>query len=755
MALQRVGSAFELFSKRGYLDGNNRTFVGEVLSNTALADGRFLLTWKADLDVLNVPLSYHSDIVARIYNADGTVSSGGFTLHAPSNGWESKPVIAQLANGNIIATWTSWNEAQRSTYQIAAIFDSNGSRIKADFQLYSRATFVGDVTDIEALANGGFIATMQGRTYGQSGVAVKYQMFDANGVAISALLDAPEIADVKQYGGSIEQLSDGRIVIAWNDRSMLDGDTSGYAVKARIYTANGTAAGADFIVNTTFQGDQLGVKVLALSNGGFAVTFVERAIGSNDGSALLKFRVYDNNGNAITAEKTISQTKNGSLTLALKDGRFIAVYGDDPDGDQNADIYATVYNADGSVSVSEFIVNTGRDVLGSGEIPRSVVQLANGNVLITWSDGSSERAQIFSLASTGGTAGNDVFSGTATADVYDGKGGDDWLYGNAGNDTLSGGDGNDNLTGGPGADALDGGAGFDYARYDYATSAVSAALYNPAVNNGEAAGDSYTSIEGLTGSAYADYLYGNAASNYIFGNAGNDWIDGMGGTDYLYGGAGNDNLVSRAGAQSFDGGAGFDFVRYDYAKWGVSAALYNPLVNNGEAAGDTYVSIEGLTGSAYGDYLYGNAVANYIYGYGGNDWLDGQAGKDYLFGGVGNDTIKGGLGKDVLDGGAGADRFFYSSTSEGGDSIVAFDTADVFAFKASAFGGLALGALAARRFWSNTTGRAHDADDRFIYNTTDDTLWYDSNGNAAGGTIVKIADLTNDFALTASDIVIV
>ena len=95
------------------------------------------------------------------------------------------------------------------------------------------------------------------------------------------------------------------------------------------------------------------------------------------------------------------------------------------------------------------------------------------------------------------------------------------------------------------------------------------------VNTGEAAGDTYTGIEGLVGGQYGDYLYGDSADNYIFGVGGNDWIDGLGGRDYLLGGDGDDNMISRAGAEAFDGGAGFDYARYEHATAGVSAALYN------------------------------------------------------------------------------------------------------------------------------------------------------------------------------------
>jgi Ca2+-binding RTX toxin-like protein len=109
----------------------------------------------------------------------------------------------------------------------------------------------------------------------------------------------------------------------------------------------------------------------------------------------------------------------------------------------------------------------------------------------------------------------------------------------------------------------------------------------------------------------------------------------------------------------------------------VSAALYDSSVNNGEAAGDNYVGIEGLVGGNYADYLYGDASFNYIEGLAGNDWIDGLGGADYLAGGAGNDTVIGGGGSDqlfggsgidYLSGGAGADYFVFSGDTQAGQS---------------------------------------------------------------------------------------
>ncbi len=134
--------------------------------------------------------------------------------------------------------------------------------------------------------------------------------------------------------------------------------------------------------------------------------------------------------------------------------------------------------------------------------------------------------------------------------------------------------------------------------------------------------------------------------------------------------------------------------------------------------------------------------------------LVGNVGKNGLSGSAGNDTLMGKGGADTLTGGEGTDKFQYTLTSEGNDIVKDFAEGDKFCFAASKFGNLARGEIDAALFRAWGSSNAYDATDKFIFNSTTDTLYYDSNGVAAGG-FVKIATLDNGFALSANDIVII
>jgi len=228
-----------------------------------------------------------------------------------------------------------------------------------------------------------------------------------------------------------------------------------------------------------------------------------------------------------------------------------------------------------------------------------------------------------------GLEGNDELAGNGGNDTLFGGDGDDRLLGNAGIDSLDGGLGNDTLYGGTGPDVLHGGNGFNFASYEDPNNVVAVVAYlaNASANGGAAAGDHYSFIQGLIGSDAGDVLGASF------------------GASELRGLGGNDTLIAGQGADTLNGGTGADIVAYNgnYFSYvpgqtGIFASLGNPSVNTGEAAGDVYIAVENLAGSAGDDTLVGDTGANLLAGLDGNDLLEGGPGQDTLDGGNGIDT---------------------------------------------------------------------------------------------------------------------
>ena len=210
-----------------------------------------------------------------------------------------------------------------------------------------------------------------------------------------------------------------------------------------------------------------------------------------------------------------------------------------------------------------------------------------------------------------GTIFSDVLEGDSGANRLRGLGGYDWFVGSAGNDTF------------------EGGTGYDTASYQNATGGVVVNLLTNKGTYGQALGDTYDSIENVTGSSYADIIFGCAGQNNFRGLAGCDTFVG-----------------SAGGRERYDGGSGSDSVTYYLSTSGVKASLNLGYGYGGDAALDLYTSIENLTGTSLNDILTGDSGKNGLRGLGGDDILNGFGGTDYLNGGRGNDEIDGGSGSD-------------------------------------------------------------------------------------------------------------
>jgi Ca2+-binding RTX toxin-like protein len=183
--------------------------------------------------------------------------------------------------------------------------------------------------------------------------------------------------------------------------------------------------------------------------------------------------------------------------------------------------------------------------------------------------------------------------------------------------------------------------------YSASPAAVFVDLEQPVQQGGFAQGDVLTDISEIIGTPFNDVIRGSNTSDYPpdnipFTTAGNpnpppDTITiNNPGNNTLNGGAGSDVLEGRGGADVLNGGLGFDFASYESSPGAVTVRLpgtggadtQTATATGADATGDSFISIEGLIGSAFDDSLTGNSLNNILAGGLGNDILDGKGGID-------------------------------------------------------------------------------------------------------------------------------
>lgn len=353
------------------------------------------------------------------------------------------------------------------------------------------------------------------------------------------------------------------------------------------------------------------------------------------------------------------------------------------------------------------------------------------------------------VVSSAGGAGNDSLTGSVVADSITGGGGGDQIFGGLGNDTIVGDAGGDFIDGGAGSDLINGGADFDIASWLTQGTGAVINLTNQALNAGSALGDQIASIEAFYLTNSADSFTNSGALSYVYGFDGNDTLTGSAGSDFFEGGTGADSLA---------GGGGFDYASYAGALAAVRVDLLAPNLNTGDAAGDSYASMEAFFLTGFNDVFVGGAGQNIVFGGGGNDLLSGQNSNsnDWLFGEGGNDTMIGGVFDDLMAGGLGSDTYYFVSwVGNGFDSILDFTSGvDKFQLEAPGFG-----LLAGTTFVNGTTFRAAAspgttvAQPTMLYATGLGILYFDPDGTGALPAIA-LAQILGAPAVAAGDFIV-
>lgn len=642
-------------------------------------------------------------------------------LNTGVNGSQFYGAGAVLNDGRYVAVWT---DHQTDDVKFG-LFDATGAPVFAETTVASALSFNGPA-DVVALQNGGFFVVWSETDAIGEPASLRGRVYESDGVPTGADFHIGGAYPSQEYA-SATVISNGDVVVAWGGGA------------AQIFHQNGIAAYSPFQIGAT--AELSSIQVAALDFGRFVVTW--REVPGGSAPSTIKARVFDQPGLPVGPAFTVSSSTGLFLgrpsVAALETGGFVVAWSMDEPNDAHR-VFMRRFDVSGQAVGSDILVANAQ--LPGGVEP-GVIALADGRLLVAWAtyDASALTTLMGRIMTPTGTAAGPAFVIGEVQSTDEAP----QLVARADGTVL---------------------VMFSAREAFSFTADVGARILNPLQFTGTFQADSWIGgalgdlIDGsfgsdtLFGGAGADTLIGGGANDVLHGEADGDRLYGQSGADTLNGGSGVDLLAGGEGADRLDGGSGLDTASY-LDDGAVTVALDGSLAATGNAVGDVFISIENLSGSdTGGDTLAGDANANMLIGNGGNDSLSGKSGGDNLQGGLGNDTLVGGAGVDALDGGGGNDHFVFYQVSEGGDGVRSFDVGDKLVFWGAAFGGLPAGPLSASRFHYGTTNSAGDSTDRFIYRTTDDTLWYDADGTGSQAPIL-MADLVPDYSMTAADILIV
>jgi Ca2+-binding RTX toxin-like protein len=462
--------------------------------------------------------------------AAGTISGGGIgniTLTGIENvnGTEGNNLIIGTAGVNVLHGWggddTLRGGGGADTLDGGDGFDTadystSAAAVTVDLSAHTAAggDAQGDqLSNIEAVAGSAYADTLTG---------------DAGANTLSGNAGN----DVLVGGAGADHLDGGDGV----DRADYSGSAAGVTVNLETNVNTGGDAAGDVLTGI----ETLGGSNFADSLTGDAGT---NTLWGHDGDDLL----------SGGAGNDSLYGESGADTLVGGDGDDNLIGGagaDHLDGGIGTDV-ANYGNAAGGVTLSLVTGGTGGEAAGDSYVAVENVIGSGFDDVIQGDAGAN---------AISGLAGADHLYGGLGNDTLGGGAGDDSLYGEGGADRLDGGDGNDTLIGGAGADVLVGGAGIDVANYSASAVGVTVNLATGTGSGGDAAGDTYSGVENVLGSAQADTLTGDAGANSLWGLDGNDVLTGGAGADVLKGGIGADTFVYKSIADSTVAVAGRDSI---------------------------------------------------------------------------------------------------------------------------------------------------------------------------------------------------
>ena len=202
---------------------------------------------------------------------------------------------------------------------------------------------------------------------------------------------------------SIALLANDNYVVTWSDDNPAALDNSLSGVYARIYKADGTAVGNEFLINQNTDGDQYNSAIATSATGKFVVTWVSNFETGDPGNGI-RARVFNSDGSPLSAEFQVnSVTANNQLKPSVAmadDGSFVAIWESQGQDGATFGIYGQRYTSAGVATGGEFQISTYQfnPVLPRDQRTASIAMRGDGSFVVTWT------------SNEGTTYGNEIYA---------------------------------------------------------------------------------------------------------------------------------------------------------------------------------------------------------------------------------------------------------------------------------------------------------------------------------------------------------
>ena len=313
----------------------NSDFAGNQTTPTVAAFnagpnvGGFIVLWDND----GAPF-VQGQMTAQIFDASGAPVGPEFTAVSNATTFtEYDPDVTTLADGSFVITWVTYESSAADYLVKARHFDASGAPTGAEFTVNPLVSGQSFDPKVAQLANGNLVFSWTDTSGDADGVGVQAAIFTPAGVAVLPAFVATTATQSTQDRSAVAALDGGGFVIAWTD-AIADGSSTG--VFAQRFADNGTPIGTQFLVNESTSNGQLNPDVIGLPGGGFMIAW--DGFSPTTGSFAVFVQSYDSNGNRLDGETQLASGPEWQSDISLgllANGDVIATFTTNNDGSSN------------------------------------------------------------------------------------------------------------------------------------------------------------------------------------------------------------------------------------------------------------------------------------------------------------------------------------------------------------------------------------------------------------------------------------
>ena len=365
--------------------------IGNITASTFVSHGSSVPTadngtsYASHASAAPTESAYHSEFINHASSAPTTTAGTGYATHASS----VPTTTATSTTFNLDSTVAGPSAAATDNVFVKTGAVPSGSvAAGSEFQVNTDSTNRKERNSTTFLSDGGFVIMWTSANQDGSGYGIFGQRYDAEGTAAGAEFQVNTTVDNDQHTPVVSSLEGGGFVVSWTSKYISD-STSQYHIHGQIYNGSGVAVGSEFKVNTSAVIEQKDPAVNGLADGGFVVTWTD---GAQDGSGYGIFgQRYSASGATVGAEFQVNTHSYSSqffpAATPLADGGFVITWTSNHQDGSSYGIFGQRFDSSANPTGNEFQVNTYTE---HKQRHSAVTGLTGGGFVVAWNGASSD-----------------------------------------------------------------------------------------------------------------------------------------------------------------------------------------------------------------------------------------------------------------------------------------------------------------------------------------------------------------------------